>query len=900
MIGRPKLMVASPRNGPQVVLQTERRDKDKRHAMPPSAPTNFLEALSHIQTAPSLQEWWEIVTSILEDQFGAVRAELAVPSNEGGTEVKRWAQLASFIGSQSSATSPYSDSPRTSSPSPLGKQHRPRLDSRHSFQGYPSVASSSDPKPGKSNEAGLRRPGFARTSSSENTHGNLKLPQTSSSGAMLSPTSLKRHFLEPEDSQSENLRSYEPSESYEGAQIYPDTRSLDVEHHGLIIRTDVARCLKNVQGFEQSLDDFSVINYLPLTASKPRSKLRPHASSRLSQKTRVAHSPKVSISGIENRPSSPALQALQEETAEPSAILAYMVKNKRLLPDNFAIAELVPFLANTLVNLRRIHGLESKLSRAQEEGKKKINYLNTMSHELRTPLNGMIGNLQLMSNSLLLDHQQDWVQGALNAARGMNEVLDDILDIAKAEARMLSLSYEWFRIRSTMEEVMETLGSKANEKRLELCYEIHDNVPIMAKGDGMRIRQVLLNLVGNAIKFTRRGEVYFDCKLVEGLSNAIREKVERPEVTLAFRVIDTGCGFSEENAKLLFRPYSQINNSATRANKGTGLGLTLCKQMVELHGGNISAASNGVGQGSTFTFTARFRLPTTKDHPDILRTLSLSPRLEGLPGRSLVSSPDQLSIDAAADVSSYVNFPGRPQLNSSKSESLLSSSSLAFRNKDLGDRVDRPKRVVTQPADPEPFQPSSYNILIVCPQEHTLRTTSSYIEQVLPKSISSTITINSSEDVTQSLYAGEELLSFTHMVLQLPEVEQVLAYMDTILNSVSQHHVYLIIVTDQQQEFAIKKRADYDYVQLAIDHRLTFILKPTKPPKFAKIFDPHGKSAASIEYEKVRNKNNKAQMYQRFKEKLAPLKIRVLVVEDNPTNMKVSGIVECQSSSALI
>ena len=861
--------------------------------MPPSGPSNLLEALSHIQNAPNLQEWWEVVTGILEEQFDAVRAELAVPSNEGGTEVKRWAQLASFISPSCS------DSPRTSTPSPLGTQHRPRLGSRHSFQGYPSVASSSDPKPGNTHEAGLRRPGFARTSSSENTHGNLKLPQISPGGAMLSPTSLKRHFLEPQDSQSENLRSYEAPQDYEGARVYPDTRSLDMEHNCLIIRTDVTRCLKSEQGFEQSLDDFRSIKYLSLTVSKHRSKIRAHTSSRPTQKARQTHSTKVSVSGIENRPSTPALQALQEARAEPSAILAYMVKKRKPLPDTFTIADLAPFLAGTLTNIRRTYELESKLSRAQEEGKKKMNYLHTMSHELRTPLNGMIGNMQLMSNSPLIDNQQDWVQGALNAARGMNEVLDDILDIAKAEARMLSLSYEWFRIRSTMEEVMETLGSKANEKRLELCYEIHDSVPVMARGDGMRIRQVLLNLVGNAVKFTRRGEVYFDCRLIEGPTNAIRDKVEEPEITLAFRVVDTGCGFSEENAKLLFRPYSQINNSATRANKGTGLGLTLCKQMVELHGGKISATSEGIGHGSTFTFTARFRLPTTKDHPNIARTLSLSPRSEALPSRSLVASPDHLSIDAAVDVSSYIAFPGRPHLVSSKSESLLGPSSLALRNKENEGRAGSSERIFTSPADPEPLQPSSYDILIVCPQEHTLRTTKAYIEQVLPKSFPSKITINSGEDITESLYVEGELLPFTHMVLQLPEVEQVLAYMDIILNSVTQNHVYLIIVTDQQQELAIKKRADYDYAQLAVDHRLTFILKPTKPPKFMKIFDPHGKSATSIEYEKVRNKDSKAQMYQRFKEKLAPLKIRALAVEDNSTNMKVSATVTSSSARRL-
>ena len=144
-----------------------------------------------------------------------------------------------------------------------------------------------------------------------------------------------------------------------------------MEHNCLIIRTDVTRCLKSEQGFEQSLDDFRSIKYLSLTVSKHRSKIRAHTSSRPTQKARQTHSTKVSVSGIENRPSTPALQALQEARAEPSAILAYMVKKRKPLPDTFTIADLAPFLAGTLTNIRRTYELESKLSRAQEEGKKK-------------------------------------------------------------------------------------------------------------------------------------------------------------------------------------------------------------------------------------------------------------------------------------------------------------------------------------------------------------------------------------------------------------------------------------------------------------------------------------------------------------------------------------------------
>lgn len=893
-------MAASPRINPQIIANFERK-KESRHEMPPSSPDDLLEIALKVQNAQDLDSWWQVVTSILEERFDAIRAELAVPLSESVSKIQPWAQLASFTrSSDSSHTSPKPNPTNTITPS-SGKQSRPRLNSRHSYQGYPLPTSAADVSPERPNNPTVRPPGVPRTNSSETANTKSVPSRVGSDGGMLSPTSLRRHFLEPQDRYCENIRSYDAPPGDEGAIVFPSTRTLDMEPHALLTRTEVTKCLEHGKLFSHAVEDKGSVVYAPLVPSSPRSSGRCRLYSRQQRLSRSPRSPK-STAGFEDRPSSPSLDPLHEERSEPKAILSILSSRRMSPSESSDLSNIAPFLASSLVNMRRLWQLESQASKATEEAEKKMRYLHTMSHELRTPLNGMIGNLQLMSNSILNDHQQDWVHGALNAARGMNEILNDVLDIAKAEARMLSLSYEWFRIRSTMEEVVETLGSKANEKRLELCYELHENVPIMVKGDGMRIRQVLLNLVGNAIKFTRRGEIYFDCRVADRPTGKIEYEKEQSEVTLAFRVIDSGCGFSDENAKLLFRPYSQINNSATRANKGTGLGLTLCKQMVELHGGHISASSKGLGQGSTFTFTARFRLPSGKDHPDFIRTLSPSPRflVDSLPNRALVSSPDSLAIDTVADGSSYMDLPARPQFLISKSESLLGPLAMSVKSKDMEQGKDTSTRSFTPRSESKAAPPSSYNILIVCPQEHTLRTTKAYIEQVLPKSIPSEIATSSSEDVNANVFVGQDIIPYSHVVLQLPEADQVLAYMDAVLSSVTQHNAFLLIVTDQEQEMMIKQRADHDFAQLAKDHRLTFILKPTKPPKFAKIFDPQGQSVSSMEYKKTRSKESKAQAYQRFKEKLGPLKIRALAVEDNSTNMKACSCTSAGTETKLM
>lgn len=559
-------------------------------------------------------------------------------------------------------------------------------------------------------------------------------------------------------------------------------------------------------------------------------------------------------------------------------------------------------------------GIEEKLKEAnttlESETTRKMQFLSTMSHEIRTPLNGIIGNLQFLLNSHLDEYQSEWTYGADAAARGMHDLINDILDVSKAEAKMLTLYYDWFHIRSIIEDVFETLASKANEKRLELCYAVERDVPSNVKGDGGRIRQVLLNLVSNAIKFTQRGEIFVECMVKQEADTESQPGTEPTEITLLFNIQDTGSGFTEDDAKILFRPYSQIDNSSTRLNGGTGLGLLLCKQMVELHHGDISAFSTP-GKGSTFTFSARFKLPTATDRPKIpsqnpSETSSSSSYVRGKKhvfGRGLVASPGELSLKADTLESSGSSDPSVASSVRAAQRSLRSSTSSMDSRDNFGtlDLTLRSRQASIEDKNLptaglpsvglEMIHPPIYSILIVCPQEHTRRTTEAHIKQILPQSIPAQVTTSDDVVASRSALSGEERINFTHVVLQLNDATHVLAFMNLIFNSTSHSQTCIVVITDQSQQAAIMAEAPaFNYDQLVTSRRLHFLLKPAKPPKFAKIFDPGQENALSKDHARANAAevvDMTKQEFKKFAELLGNRGIRVLAVEDNKLNMRV-------------
>jgi signal transduction histidine kinase len=617
----------------------------------------------------------------------------------------------------------------------------------------------------------------------------------------------------------------------------------------------------------------------------------------------------------------------------------HLVRLVRVETSSFGSGEASWYGTCTDINDRK--NLERELNKAMQQlnnqMESKTKFFSNMSHEIRTPLNGILGTIPFILDTQLDTDQRRMLDTIQNSSTNLRELVDNILDVSRVEAGKMSLVNSWFHVRSVIEDVIDTISSRALDKGLELNYLMDVDVPPMVIGDRFRIRQVLINLVGNAVKFTAQGEVHISCGIYRDASVPLKET----ELLLNFDVVDTGKGFSSRDAERLMQRFSQLGENASQQNAGSGLGLFLSKQLVEMHGGRLTPSSKE-GQGATFSFFVKVDAPPppSPDDPRLVRQSSSTSDLgaqakpESLQ-RVLFSkdSVDSRGLDPA-DFSPALESP-----LSQPSSSFDHSARFAFNNvsepTSMSSAMPTPDTHGTDPlpkgesathpnqsdgtqnraiapsssgqdAPRSPYRPSSsglqlpattskvsetprsaYSVLILCPFEHARKAIKQHIEQVVPHDIPFSIASMPDVEDWRDSMNDSAASQPTHLVLNLPNVEEVSDMISYVAECHQATAPALVIITDLVQ----KRQINSKLKDLSSSGKRVFTVpKPVKPSAFSTIFDPDNQRDLS----KDRNQdmareinNNFRTMSKMVKEVIGNKGYRILLVEDDETNRMV-------------